>query len=656
MTQVKLQSKDKPEQRKHADISSAKIARCLDGVAVKTIELGAKIMTLMAPAPRLNISDWADENIMLPETSPEPGNWHTSRTPYIEEPMNACGDLATRRVVLVFGAQLGKTALLLNVAGYYIDKDPCPIMIVRPTQDDAEEFSKERFTPMVRLSECLSSKVFAEKSRDSNNTLRHKGFPGGFVKFVGANTPRELASWPIRIVEIDEYDRMMGSVGREGDVLGIVEKRQTNFQYNSKLIINSTPTIAGESRVWEEYETSTMEQWCVPCPSCGEFQPYEWDRIKFDIIQKDGEEVSADKPEITEPVMACRSCGCMHEEYEWKSGKGRWIARKKNLTTRGFQLSALASPWLTWKKFAEDFLDAKAKGAETLKTFVNTRFAECWEEKGDTLNKNVLSDRQHAYGCDVPEGVNFITAGVDVQKDRLEYEIVGWGAGSESWGIEYGILFGDPHHTTVWNELDAIMQESWQRADGVILPMNCVAVDSGYAATTVYEFTRKRNARYVFAIKGIGGPGKARVSKNTWQGKNKKCPMWPVGTDATKDLVYTRLCTDEEGPDYCHFPSEETNSKGRKRGYDEAYFKGLLTEKRVQVKTRGGMHHMWKKMNSHDRNEPFDCRGYASAALEIRNPDLNKAARGAVKPAVGVGGARPGRGRGRRVLSKGIEV
>lgn len=637
----------------------AVVVRALGDVAEKTIELARRCVGLVAPPPKLTVSEWADERRMLPRTSAEPGRWRTDRTPYLREPMDACSDPAVKKIVLIFASQTGKSECILNIAGYFVDYDPAAMMIIQPTVEMAESFSKERLAPMLQDTPSLAGKVADPRSRDSNNTIMRKEYPGGYVVLIGANAPAGLASRPIRVLLSDEIDRYPVSAGTEGDPLSLAEKRQTTY-WNALAVAVSTPTVKGQSRIEAEYQNSTQEQWCVACPSCGELQPFEWGRLIFPQEAESGERkaespdlAAADLPGADEPTMVCRGCGAMHREYEWKAQPGRWIARAEHATTRGFHLNAMASPWLSWDELIAEFKDAKAKGPEVLKTFINTRLAECWEEAGETLDEELLSARRHYYNSDVPEAVTWLTCGVDVQRDRLELEVVGWGPGKESWGIEYTALPGDPQEAGVWDDLDVFLQQTYTRADGVLLPISCTAVDSGYATTSVYAFTRPRFSRYIFAIKGIGGPGQPIVSPVRRVGKNKDVPLFPVGSDAGKDLLLSRLQVESEGGGYCYFPRETELAGGGLRGYGQDYFAGLMAEHRVERRSMGKVYHTWAKRGSRTRNEPLDCRVYATAALEIRNADLTVTS-GVRRPG-GIAGAQAAqRPRGRRQVSRGI--
>lgn len=583
-----------------------------------------RIFSRFAPPAKLTYSQWAESNVILPDYSAEPGPYRIERVPYMKEPMDCLCDPNVRTAVWLFAARTTKSQGLINILGYHIDQDPAPILMIRPTVDDAQDFSKERIAPFLEDVPVLAAKISEPKSRESSNTILHKKFPGGYIVMVGANAPRGLRSWDSRIILCDEVDGFPASAGNEGDPIALATIRATTF-WNSKVVISSTPTVKGESRIETAYENSTQEQWCVSCPSCGEFQPYDWQRLLFPQSSLDaykpGHPVDEARP--LEPEMACAHCGVFHTEWEWKSQPAKWIARRKHDSCRGFHINAMASPFLSWQDLVDEFLDAVKQGPEKQQVFINTRLAELWEGPGERVNETLLEKRRHYYDCDVPDRVVWLTAGVDVQKDRLEAEVVGWGPGGESWGIEYVVIPGDFRYDSTKNALDEWLKRTYMRDDGVILPISCVGIDSGYNQDDVLSFCRTRMRRGVFAVRGEGGYGKPIVGKVRRQGRNKDF-VFPVGTDSAKDLLFSNLSVDVEGPGYCHYPIEAIFDDGRVRGYDEAYFKGLLSERREKRRVGGQIIATWVKSSVSARNEPLDTRVYASAALKIMPPDLDK--------------------------------
>ncbi|MFH5187123.1 phage terminase large subunit family protein [Paenibacillus sp. TAB 01] len=599
-------------------------------IPTKTHKLFQEIALLLAPPPDLTVSEWADDYRKLsPEASAEPGQWRTERAPYQRGIMDATNDPEVETIIVMSSAQVGKTEFLLNIIGYHIDNDPAPLMLVQPTLDLAQAYSKDRLAPMLRDTPALRGKVKDVKSRDSGNTLLHKVFPGGHITLAGANSPASLASRPIRIVLCDEVDRYPVSAGAEGDPVTLVSKR-TNTFWNKKKIYVSTPTTKGASRIEGLYSGSSMEQWCLPCPSCGEYQPLTWEQIKF--------EYDKETQICTKADHACRACGTLHSKQEWRPEEGKWIPRKKNAKVRGFHLNEFASPWKQWETIVEEFFEAKRNGPETLKVWTNTSLGETWEEQGEKVEEEQLLKRLEKYDHDVPDPVKVLTAAVDVQDDRFEVEVIGWGSGKESWGIEYHQIRGDLKQAKVWSELDEYLSRTWDNAKGQKMGIAITCMDSGgHFTTEVYRFCAAREARRIYAIKGKGSQNGEYVpflNGNT-RTKREKAILFNLGVDEGKAKVLSRLQVDE-GPGYCHFP--------KNKGYNEAYFKGLTAEQLVTRYRQGVAYQVWKKVR--DRNEPLDLRVYNTAALEILNPKLEDA------PLI----PKPARsaGKKRRVISKGL--
>jgi len=585
----------------------------------KTVTLFRSIAKIVAPPPKLTVSEWADTYRQLSaEASAEPGQWRTSRVPYMKEIMNALSDELIERIVIMSSAQVGKTELLLNAIGYYVHQDPAPIMLVQPTLEMATAFSKDRLSPMTRDTPEIAKKMSDAKSRNSGNTMLHKTFAGGHITMAGANSPSSLASRPIRIVLADEVDRFPLSAGTEGDPVTLVTKRTTTF-HNRKIVLVSTPTIKGASRIETAYNESTMEQWCVPCPSCGHYQPYQWAQVKFDYDKV--------KKQCTDVYMACNECGSCHYEREWKQGTGKWVARATANKTRGFHLNELASPWKSWNAIVEDFREANTNGAESLKAWVNTSLGETWEEKGEQLDEQALYNRRELYHADVPEGVKILTAAVDTQDNRFEIEVQGWGAGFENWRIEYHVIYGDLKQPQVWNDLDEYLKRTWTDIEGNKYSIACTCMDSGgHFTNEVYIWTKQRNNRRIFAIKGEStGDGTYKpliIGKS--ENNRYKAVVFRLGVDEGKSKVVSALKTpmvDENGEKlngYVHFP---LTTPERHRGYEKDYFDGLTAETLQQRVRLGKPYFVWVKTKP--RNEPLDLAVYNRAAIELLSPDLD---------------------------------
>ena len=550
------------------------------------------------PPPKLTISEWADSYRKLsPESSAESGSWRTSRCEYQREIMDTFNDPTTERIVVMTSSQVGKTEILLNAIGYYIDQDASPILVVQPNLSMGQAFSKDRLAAMIRDSEKLKDCVADAKRKDSSNTTMHKKFAGGHISIVGSNSSAGLASRPIRILLLDECDRFEQSVGGEGSPIALAVARTKTF-FNRKIFMCSTPTIKGLSAIEAAFEESDQRYFNVPCPECNFKQILKWKNVVWE----------ENKPETA--AYACEDCGSVIEESkkQWMITNGEWIATAPKVKTAGFHISELYSVWSTWSDMAINFLEAK-KNPETLKTFINTSLGESWEEKGQSINYEDLLDRRLNYDINtIPEDVMVLVAGVDTQKDRLEISLVGFARDYECYVIDHRIFWGDPNAAQVWNDLDDFLKKRFQTESGRIIPISCTCIDSGgHHTNQVYQFTKPRQARRVFAIKGLSVAGKPIANKPTFVGKNRAV-LYGVGTDQAKELIYGRLAAEPDKATL-HFAAD----------LDEEYFRQITAEKRITTFTRGKKQMVWKQIRP--RNETLDCLVYSFAAIYILNPN-----------------------------------
>lgn len=587
----------------------------------KAQQLNAAISSAIknfAPPDDLNVAEWADRYRRLsPENSAEAGPWRTSRTPYLEEPMRAFCDPKISNIVMVAASQVGKSEFLLNCIGYVIDQDPASAMLIQPTLEDARKFSRLRIAPMIRDSKPLREKVADVKAKDSGNTLLQKAFPGGMLTMTGSNSASALASIPARYIFGDERDRWAATAGTEGDPWELAKARQATF-YNKKAVEVSTPTVKGASNIEAAFYRGTQERWSHQCPNCG-----EWHDIRFnDILFEHAEQTINRRKSFT--VLSvnwrCPSCACLTSEAEMRKQPARWIAANPDAYKKGvrsFWLNAFASPWMPWTTIVERFLEA-GHDPEMLKVVYNTLLGELWEDRGEIEDEDEIMQRREAYGAELPDKVLALFCGVDTQDDRLEYEVVGYGRFGEDWGIQKGVIQGRPDSEEVWGRLDDVLDHVYRFANGKGLKISMTFVDSGgHYTQEVYEACRRRQPRRVFAIKGKGGadiPYTALPTKVAIRGSKSKCYLYTIGVDAGKSKIMQNLRVQEPGPKYSHFPSEDG------RGYDAAYFAGLLSEKLV-ISRRGVW--SWEKIPGHLRNEPLDCRNYANAACRVFRPDFD---------------------------------
>ena len=548
----------------------------------------------------LKISEWADKYRKLsPESSAEAGAWNTSRSPYQKEIMDVFNEPNIQRIVVMSSSQVGKTEIILNTIAYYVDQDPSPIMIVQPTLAMSQAFSKDRLSAMIRDTEKIRECFKEARTRDSGNTVLHKKFPSGHLTIVGSNSPSGLASRPIRVLLLDEVDRYDASAGTEGDPTELAIARTKTF-FNRKIYMCSTPTVKGLSRIEAAFLESDQRYYYGPCPECDHKQKLVWKNVIWE----------EDKPETAR--YACENCGSLIDESkkQWMLKHGEWIASAPTHNTAGFHISELYSVWSTWGEMATAFLEAK-KQPETLKTFINTALGETWEEQGDSLEHETLLQRRLNYDyTNLPEDILVLTAGIDTQKDRLEIQTCGWGKSYECWVVDYKILWGDPNAPNVWQELDNYLKQRFRTESGRVLPISCTCIDSGgHHTNQVYHFTKPRQGRRIFAIKGASQAGKPIANRPTFVGKNKAV-LYPVGTDTAKEAIFARLAADAE-ISTIHFPVD----------LDEEYFKQLTAEKRITKYVRGKPTMAWKQIR--DRNEALDTMVYNFAAIYILNPNFD---------------------------------
>ena len=564
----------------------------------------------------LTVSQWADAHRVLSgKASAEPGPWRTDRTPYLREVMDCLSTTSpVQRVVLMAGAQLGKTEGGANWLGYVIDHAPGPMLMVQPTVDMAKRLSKQRLESLITETPVLSEKIAPARARDSGNTMFSKEFPGGMMILTGANSATGLRSTPCRYIFLDEVDAFPGDVDGEGDPVTLAERRSTTFS-RRKIFMTSTPTVKDFSRIESEYLLSDQRRYFVPCPCCGEMQWLKWTQLKY----QDNDPATA--------LYECEAC-CERFSESHKTGMltaGEWRATAPgDGKTAGFHISSLYSPlgWKSWQEVVEDFLRAKGD-APRLKTWVNTVLGETWEEDyaSKVSAEGLLERCEHYEPAMLPENTLALTVGVDVQGgggsagDRLAVSVWGWGREEEGWLIDHQEIFGDPMQAEVWKQLDQLILREWPHAAGGYLRPDVVAIDSGgHATAEVYQYARERGRQGVVAIKGQSQRAKPPIGKASkvdvnYKGKTLKrgALVYPVGSDTIKTTLFGRLKHNERGAGYLHFHMD----------VKVEYFEQLTAEKQALRYNRSGFPtREWVKKPS-ARNEALDCLVYAYAALNL---------------------------------------
>ena len=593
-------------------------------MSLKTLNQAiARPFQSLRPPEKLTVSEWADKHRRLSsESSAEPGPWRTRKTPYLKEPMDAFNDTRVRHIVMVAASQVGKSEALNNIIAFIIDQDPGSILLIEPTNGDAKEYSKLRIAPMIRDTPRLKKKVAQTLRGDTGNTIMQKSYPGGIITMCGSTEAHALASKPIRYVLGDERDRWAVEAGKEGDPWLLAMARQTTF-YNAKSYECSTPTVKGYSPIEKAFKTGTQERWCSQCPHCGEYHNIRWQDIRytFQTVEVNHETTYL----VTEVYYVCPECGGISHEHEMKKAPAKWIAENPeaiNNGTRSFWLNAFCSPWVAWESIVTKYLEAR-NDTNKLKVVYNTLFGELWEDRGGLADEDDYLARREEYKAELPDGVLVLTAGVDVQDDRLEYEVVGWGLRKENWGIRRGQLMGKPDDPALWQRLDDILQHPYEYADGKKIKISNTFVDDGghYTMNTRLECAR-RMTKSVYDCKGFGGNGVQYVSppkkeniliKGRYVGQ---CWQYQLGVDAGKQMIMDALRIQTPGPRYCHFPINE------ECGYNHTFFVGLLSE-RLVYKEHRKQPWVWDIIPGHERNEPLDCRNYALAAFTALAPDMD---------------------------------
>lgn len=579
----------------------------------------------LKPDPALTVSEWADRHrILSPRASAEPGRYRTDRTPYMRAIMDALSPMhPARRVVVMKAAQVGFSEAGSNLLGYVIHHAPGPILVVQPTVELAKRFSRQRIEPLIAESPVLRERVKPARSRDAGNTVLSKEFPAGLLVLTGANSAVGLRSMPARYLFLDEVDAYPPSADEEGDPVALAEARTRTFSWRAKVLMGSTPTIHGISRIEREYEASDQRRYFVPCPHCGHRQWLRFERLRWD----------KGKPDTAHYV--CEGCeqgiAEHHKTAMLESGEWRATTTSQDPGTIGFHLSGLYSPvgWLCWAEIARMWESAQATD-EAKRSFKNGVLGETWVESGEAPDWQRLYERREDWQIGtVPRGGLFLTAGADVQKDRIEVSVWAWGRGLRSWLVDHVVIDGGPESASAWAGLDTLLGQAWPHASGARLNLAKLAIDTGYETPAVYAWARRAGFAQVAPVKGVEGFNRAAPVAGptfvdvTEGGKKLRrgARLWTVAVATFKSETYRFLRhappTDEEigaGADhpagYIHLP----------RGAEAEWVKQLVAEQLITVKTKRGFTRLeWQKLR--ERNEALDCRVYARAAAWIAGAD-----------------------------------
>ncbi|HEX8382440.1 MAG TPA: terminase gpA endonuclease subunit [Sphingomonas sp.] len=610
------------------------------------------------------MAQWADdERKLAKEAGSTSGKWRTSTVEVARGPMLSVTEPGVHIITAMVCTQLLKTSLLENTFGYFAHLDPGPILIVQPKEDAAEQFSKERITPLIRATPALRKIFGSGMSRNADETLLYKAFPGGFAALAGAGSPDNLARRPIRIGMCDEVDKY--PITKEGNPLDLVDERMATFA-NWLSVRACSPTISGESLIEDSYNAGDQRQASVACPHCGHRNFLEFFRhVHWETDEETGEHRTA-RAQIhceacgagwsegqrlralqttrwhqTKPFTCCGKRHVPLEDYErvWRDPPGgdnapsavdliwnwwasdRWAVYRATCSDCGrwainnehasFTASKLFSPWPkdAPPKIAAKWIAAKSDPDKRV-TFDNTQLGKPHQRQSSKdVAAETLAARAERWAGEVPEGVGTITAGLDTQDDRVEIEFVGWGHGEESWSLDHIIVPGDPAADEFWTRVDRELQRTFKRADGREFIVQAACIDSGgHHTQQVYKFAKARLGRHVWAVKG-------QSSRN-----GERTPVWPivkpsaanrqkfkpviVGTNSAKDSIRNRLGIEEPSPGYMHFD-------GRR---DLGWYTQLTAERLITKVVAGRRFTVWD-LPKGKANEALDCRVYAYAAL-----------------------------------------
>lgn len=571
-------------------------------------------LEMLLPPSEESTSEWAEHNLIIADKgNPEPGPWRADRAPYQKEIMDALTQPGVHDIVLMTGAQIGKTLILMCFSGRIIDLAPGPTLLVFPAEDDVDQFTKERLWPMINQTPVLRKKVYGGQK----SGIRFVNFRAGFISTTGAMSPGGLKSRPVQYLLCDEVDGYPASAGIEGDPVSLAQKRTQNYTDFAKRFYSSTPTMKSTSRIYKLFLKGTQEEWEFQCKHCGAYHQLQFDDVRFEKSARDNEQGHKEY-DVGDVWWACPDCGANMTEHEVKRAPAKWVPYNPGAIERegyrSFHLSAFMSPWTRWKDQCKKFLDGK-DDPEMLKTFYNLELGLPYEYKERTAIPEMLYLRRERYAAEVPNGVIVITIGIDTQDNRLEYEVVGWGREEESWGIQYGVIPGRADEESTWEQVDELIDRKWKLENGKTLRASIIFMDAGgHFWDAVMNHCAARRMRRMYAVKGDNKDTGTLVhhTKSTKRGQNYFILNVYVG----KRAVLYNAGIPEAGPRFMHFPDEE------ERGYDERYFRGLISEQVKPVKKRGGVYaEEWVKV--YERNEPLDCRNYARCAFKSHRIDLD---------------------------------
>lgn len=578
------------------------------------------IAAALRPDPVLTVSQWADEHRQLSaEASSEPGQWRTSRAPYLREIMDRLSPSdPTQSITVMKGARLGLSEAGNNWLGFIMHHAPGPILMVYPTFDIAKRVSKVRINHMINSSPVLRDRVAEARSRDASNTILYKEFQGGQLVMIGAKSANSMRELTVRYIYADEIDGYDPEILREGNTLSLIERRADTFTYKRKVFKPSTPTEEGNSIIKGEYLRGDQRRYFIPCPACGHMDYLTWQGRDWlrDEAGATHHSIGYDNDDQSTAHMVCS--GCFERVAEgwktWMLERGEWrpTAEATEPYTVSYHISSLYAPtgFDSWARAVGAWLEAQ-KDESKLRVFVNQTLGETYEDRSEGAPKaEGLCARKRVYPAEVPNGVGILVASMDVHKDRLEVQVEGFGAGEENWVIEWQAFYGDPLKRQVWLDADALLRRRFTWESGQQHRIERVAVDAKYLSDEVYRFTKARQGRGVYAVAGISQVDKPIVGRASKKGNKYNATTFPLCTSVAKDRIMARLRIQAPGPGYMHFPED----------LDAEWFEQLTAERKIRKKVGRRIVMEWEKQR--ERNEALDLKVMNLAALYIAGPEL----------------------------------
>lgn len=652
---------DLPTVREWAPLSRARLRAVLAGI----------VREGCAPRRRMTLTEWSDAERYLPSSSSsEPGQFRSSRLPYLRAIMDALTNPRVRKVVVAKGAQVGATTVGENWIGYTMAHDPAAVLSIWPTEKMLRKWSLTRLDPMIEQTQALRRLFERTGLRDSGDSIAHKDFPGGSLNLLTAKSTADLRSSSAPRLHLEEVDEFDVEIGDQGDPIEIARARARTF-WDSKEYVVCTPTIAGRSRIWRELEDSCWNEWWMPCPHCKEMQVLRW----RDGHANGDDDVSGDyrflweKDSLGAPIpgtttYTCVANGCEVEERSkpWMLERGEWIARSPEHRTIGFHLPSMVSPLISWDIVASDFYRARKDPAK-MRVVVNTHFGLPYRDQGESISAHWLQQRAVPYGATVPDGVRFVTVAGDMQGDSAHLAWVGWGAGEQAWVLRWRRIHLEDDITT-WPQLmrvlgEHLLQPLLDRNGKEFYPVAGV-MDGRFHTLHVQRFLanfRLRNGQRVIGIQGVDGRSRPILESSPIQTRRRSAarkPLRSAAVDIVKDLMATRLRIGEPGPQYINHPTDPTE-------VDPIWYDGVTAEELKSVYSEGRWKRMWRKKAADLMNEPWDllCYNYiAFHSLGTRvQADLDALAREGAGATVAPAANTPVTPRARsrpRVVSQGV--